>query len=71
MMTGLRKYVALGVMMAFFAVLALDIAVPALVLSVMATINWLVLKAPDDLFDHLLPRQSVSAHSLSTKGRLA
>ncbi|MCE6077594.1 hypothetical protein GOZ90_05875 [Agrobacterium vitis] len=65
MMTGLRKYVALGVMMAFFAVLALDIAVPALVLSVMAAINWLVLKAPDDLFDHLLPRLSVSV-----KGRL-
>ncbi|MVA58426.1 hypothetical protein [Agrobacterium vitis] len=71
MMTGLRKYVALGVMMAFFAVLPLDIAVPALVLSVMAAINWLVLKAPDDLFDRLLPRQSVSAQYLSTKGRLA
>ncbi|MGV1803328.1 hypothetical protein ACQZ6A_15780 [Agrobacterium vitis] len=66
MMTGLRKYMALGVMMAFFAVLALDIAVPALVLCTMAAINWLVLKAPNDLFAHLLPRQSVSA-----KGRLA
>lgn len=32
------------VTVAFFAALALDIAVPALVLSLMATVNWLVLE---------------------------
>jgi len=32
------------VMMTFFAVLALDIAVPAAVLSLMALVNWIVLQ---------------------------
>ncbi|AVA21156.1 hypothetical protein NXC24_CH01497 [Rhizobium sp. NXC24] len=37
------KIVFLVAAMMFFAVLALDIAVPALVLSAMALSNWLVL----------------------------
>ncbi|WFU10199.1 hypothetical protein QA646_04875 [Rhizobium sp. CB3090] len=37
------KIVLLVTAMMFFAVLALDIAVPALVLSAMALSNWLIL----------------------------
>lgn len=70
MMTGLRKYAALGVMMAFFAALALDITVPALVLSAMAAMNWLVLKAPDDLLERVLGRLSI-APGAASKGRPA
>jgi hypothetical protein len=41
--TKLAKAVFLVSAMMFFAVLALDITVPAMVLSVMALSNWLVL----------------------------
>lgn len=37
--TSFHKYLLIGAV-AFFAVLALDIAVPALVLSVMAVLRW-------------------------------
>lgn len=40
--TAAGRYALLLVMMTFFAMLALDITVPALVLSVMAMSNWLV-----------------------------
>ena len=41
--TAIREHALLAVMTAIFAVLALDIDVPALVLSVMALSRWLVL----------------------------
>jgi len=41
--TTIRDGALLAVMTTIFAVLALDIAVPALVLSVMALSRWLVL----------------------------
>ena len=40
--TGMAKVTLTGVMATFFAGLALDIAVPAMVLSLMAGSNWLV-----------------------------
>lgn len=42
------KVVFLLASMLFFAVLALDIAVPTLVLSIMALSNWLVLSSGSD-----------------------
>jgi len=45
--TGMAKVTLTGVMATFFAGLALDIAVPAMVLSVMAGSNWLVQAWPE------------------------
>lgn len=41
--TVVRGRALLGIMTMFFAVLALDIAFPALVLSLMAVARWVVL----------------------------
>jgi hypothetical protein len=41
--TTLQSGALLGVMTMFFAVLALNIAVPAVVLSIMALTRWMVL----------------------------
>ncbi|MDQ0453982.1 hypothetical protein QO005_000297 [Rhizobium paknamense] len=50
------------VMMTFFAVLALDVVVPAVVLSLMAASVWLVERLPDDLFSReFAPRKGRAA----------
>ncbi|KKX34249.1 hypothetical protein [Rhizobium sp. LC145] len=41
--TTLQNGALLGIMTMFFAVLALNIAVPAMVLSIMALARWIVL----------------------------
>ncbi|MFB9912685.1 hypothetical protein [Rhizobium paknamense] len=62
MMTGLGKLMLLIVMMTFFAVLALDVVVPAVVLSLMAASVWLVERLPDDLFSReFAPRKGRAA----------
>ncbi|MBV2186814.1 MAG: hypothetical protein KUL88_20005 [Rhizobium sp.] len=45
--TAMARMTLTAVMAAFFAGLALDIAVPAVVLSAMATSTWLVQSLPD------------------------
>ncbi|MGG7518041.1 hypothetical protein ACQ3G6_09175 [Allorhizobium undicola] len=56
MKAGLQRFAVLGIMMMFFAVLALDVVVPLMVLSLMAFSVWLVERLPDDLFDAPLRR---------------
>lgn len=46
------KVVFLLASMLFFAVLALDIAVPTLVLSIMALSNWLVLSSGSEGYQY-------------------
>ncbi|CAN7403057.1 hypothetical protein LJR030_004168 [Rhizobium sp. LjRoot30] len=48
MRSRLARYALLFIMMMFFAALALDIAVPATVLGVMALVNGLVLSGSDE-----------------------
>ncbi len=45
--TGMARVTLTGVMATFFAGLALDIAVPALALSLMAASNWMVQAWPE------------------------
>ncbi|NML73989.1 hypothetical protein HHL25_07625 [Rhizobium sp. S-51] len=47
--TGLVRVTLTVVMVAFFAGLALDIAVPTVVLGAMAVSNWLVQSWPESL----------------------
>ena len=47
----MSRWTALGVMMTFFAMLPLDIDVPALNLCLMAVVRWAVLAGvPDTMF---------------------